>query len=362
MDFIVGLPVSNGHDSIWVVVDRFTKMAQFVPCNDTITAEGLASLFITHIFRLHGLPQDTVSDRGVLFTSKFWQELTKRLHIKTNLSTAFHPQSDGQTERTNSTLEQYLRMYTNYQQDDWCDLLPLAEFSYNNATQSSTQCSPFFANQGSHPRSNFTPVVYQDEDVPAVSTLVRTIDTIQEFLKKELESAQEYQQQYYNQHHQPTPEYQVGYQVFLNTKNHKTQRPCTKLDHKRIGPFKITAKVGSHAYKLVLPSSIHIHPVFHASLLTPAANKSLEDIPGRIIEPPPPVEIKGEEEWVVREVLDSKRRRGKLFYLVAWEGYPNPADNSCPGNLIIIFQTPHVRCVSSTKSPPTSPPLVNRRL
>ncbi|SAM05196.1 hypothetical protein [Absidia glauca] len=328
MDFIVGLPVSNGYDCIWVVVDRFTKMSHFVPCNDTITAEGLASLFITHIFRLHGLPKDIVSDRGALFTSKFWQELTRRLHIKTNLSTAFHPQSDGQTERINSTLEQYLRMYTNYQQDDWCELLPLAEFSYNNAVQSSTQCSPFYANQGNHPRSNFTPVVNQDESVPAVGTLVRNIDSIQEFLKEELKSAQQQQQHYYNQHHRPTPEYQVGSQVYLSTKNHKTKRPCTKLDHKKIGPFKIVARVGSHAYKLDLPASIQIHPVVHASMLTPATNDKLQDIPGRIIEPPPPVEIEGEEEWIVREVLDSRRRRGKLFYLVAWEGYPNPADNS----------------------------------
>ncbi|SAL96256.1 hypothetical protein [Absidia glauca] len=328
MDFIVGLPSSSDYDSIWVVVDRLTKMAHFVPCKDTITSEGLASLFITHIFRLHGLPQDIVSDRGALFTSKFWQELTRRLHIKSNLSTAFHPQSDGQTERTNSILEQYLRMYSNHQQDNWVDLLPLAEFSYNNAVQSSIKCSPFYANQGRHPRANITSVVNQDESVPAVDDLVHDISSIQQHLKEELDLAQQQQQQYYDQHHKPTPEYRVGDQVYLSTKNHKTQRPCTKLDHKRIGPFKIIAKVGSHAYKLELPPSIRIHPVFHVNLLTPATNKALQDVPGRIVEPPPPVEINGEEEWIVREVLDSRRRRGKIQYLVAWEGYSNPADNS----------------------------------
>ncbi|EIE82959.1 hypothetical protein RO3G_07664 [Rhizopus delemar RA 99-880] len=121
-------------------------MAHFIPCKDNITSKDLAFMFIKHIFRLRGLPKDIVSDRGSLFTSNFWKSLLSLLKIKPNMLTASHPQTDGQTERTNSILEQYLRVYFNYQQDDWISLLHLAEFSYNNSIQSSTRHSPFMAN------------------------------------------------------------------------------------------------------------------------------------------------------------------------------------------------------------------------
>lgn len=156
MDFIVGLPPStNGYTCIWVVVDRLTKMAHFIPCKETINSEGLAHLFLDNIFRLHGLPTSIISDRGSIFTSRFWQSLLSLLKIKSCMSTAFHPQTDGQTERINSILEQYLRSYLNYQQDDWVSLLAIAEFSYNNTVQSSIRHSPFEANYGFHPRFTF---------------------------------------------------------------------------------------------------------------------------------------------------------------------------------------------------------------
>jgi transposase InsO family protein len=133
MDFIVKLPKSNGFDSIWVVVDRLTKMAHFVPCRESTNAKELANIFIQNIFRLHGLPKSIVSDRGVLFTSKFWKHLLSKLNINCNMSTSHRPQTDGQTEKTNLILEQYLRMFSNYyQQDNWSELLSVAEFSYNN--------------------------------------------------------------------------------------------------------------------------------------------------------------------------------------------------------------------------------------
>ncbi|KAL5590152.1 uncharacterized protein BROUX77_007040 [Berkeleyomyces rouxiae] len=153
LDFITGLPVSNSFDMILVVVDRLSKMAHFIPCDSSLDAAGFAKLYLSAVYRLHGLPLDIVSDRGSLFTSAFSKALAKLLGIKQNLSTAFHPQTDGQTERVNSILEQYLRGYTNYRQDNWADLLPLAEFSYNDSESSSTMLTPFFANHGFHPRS-----------------------------------------------------------------------------------------------------------------------------------------------------------------------------------------------------------------
>ncbi len=152
MDFIVDLPPSKTFDSIFVVVDRLTKIAHFIPCHKTVTGEETARLFIDNVYRLHGLPNDIISDRGTQFTSKFWQSLFKILGVDIKLSSAYHPQTDGQTERVNQVLEQYLRCTINYHQDNWVDLLPLAEFAYNNTLQGSTQQTPFFANYGHHPR------------------------------------------------------------------------------------------------------------------------------------------------------------------------------------------------------------------
>jgi len=132
MDFITDLPKSEGDDAILIVIDRLTKMAHFLPCTKEMNARQFSELFMREIFRLHGLPKDIITDRGSIFTSDLSKETTKQLGIERRLSTAFHPQTDGQTERTNSTLEQYLRAYVNYQQDNWKELLPMAEFAYNN--------------------------------------------------------------------------------------------------------------------------------------------------------------------------------------------------------------------------------------
>ena len=157
MDFVVGLPWSNGFNAVLVVACRLTKMRHLIPCRDTATAEELAELFIRHVFRLHGLPRTVVSDRGPQFIAKFWQALCKALKIQAKLSTAHHPQTDGQTERLNAIIEQYLRTYVSYLQDDWENWLALAEFSANNHASESTGMSPFFANFGYDPLWQFDP-------------------------------------------------------------------------------------------------------------------------------------------------------------------------------------------------------------
>jgi mannose-6-phosphate isomerase class I len=152
MDFIVDLPKSKSFDSVFVGVDRLTKMAHFVPCNKTITGKETARLFLENVYKYHGLLDDIIFDRGTQFTSKFWQSLFKILQVKTNLSSAYHPQTDRQTERVNQVLEQYLWCFINCHQDNWVDLLPVAEFAYNNTFQESIHQTSFFANYGYHPR------------------------------------------------------------------------------------------------------------------------------------------------------------------------------------------------------------------
>jgi IS30 family transposase len=152
MDFITDLHTVKTKNSILVVVNRLTKMAHFIPCSKSITTEETAQLILDGIVRLHGLPEEIAFDRGPQFASKFWRRLFELLEVDIWLSSAFHLETNGQTERTNQTLEQYLRCTVNYQQDDWLDLLSQAEFAYNNTTHASTGISPFFANYGSHPR------------------------------------------------------------------------------------------------------------------------------------------------------------------------------------------------------------------
>jgi len=181
--------MSNRKDAIWVVIDRLTKMGHFIKCQGTMKSKDLADHFLQQIIRPHGLPSSIVSDRGTLFTSDFWRQVTKALRISRNLSTAFHPQTDRQTERANAILEQYLRAYCNYQQVDWKKLLPIAEFCYNNMQTGTTRITPFFTNYGYHPR--FMPDLgTQNEETPEVSEYVAALRKLHEELRAEIKEVQ----------------------------------------------------------------------------------------------------------------------------------------------------------------------------
>ena len=155
MDFVVGLPGSKGYDAIWVVVDRLTKLRHMVTCKSTWSSEDLADLFWHNVWKHHGLSSTVISDQGPQFASKFWKALCKCLGIERRLSTGYHLQTDGQTERFNTTMEEYLRLYDNHHQDDWVNWLPLCEFAANNAASETTQVSPFFVTFGRDPQMNF---------------------------------------------------------------------------------------------------------------------------------------------------------------------------------------------------------------
>jgi transposase InsO family protein len=272
MDFVTDLPESNGifpgATSIWVLTDRFTKERHLAPCH-SMKKEHLVRMFIHFVVRTHGLPESIVSDRGPQFVSEFWQCLCKRLGIKAKLSTAHHPETDGQSERVNQAMETYLRSYVNYMQDDWAEWIPLAEFAMNNYVSEATRMSPFYVNKGFNPRMSFeqleTNLDPQAEDISGfmkellehchaelVWTQARTTDAANR-----------------NQHRHPAPVYRVGDRVWLNSKNIRTRRPCRKLDDKWIGPFEVKRTIGSTACELNLPTALRIFPVFHVSMLRP---------------------------------------------------------------------------------------------
>jgi len=313
MDFITDLPKSKGYDAILVVIDRLTKMSHFVPYNKDMNARQFAKTFIKEIFRLHGLPRDIITDRGTIFTSELWKETTNLLGIERRLSTAFHPQTDGQTERTNATLEQYLRAYSNYQQDNWSELLATAEFAYNNGYQETIKHTPFFANYGINPEYKAIGHLMQGNITP-----LEEMSQLHDVLREEMTEAQIRQKEYYDQHRKPDPNFKSGDMVWFLTRNVRTTRPCKKLDYKKIGPFRILAKIGSSAYKLDLPDTMRIHNTIHISLLEPYEDNKL---PSQRQEPPPPIIIEGEPEYELEEIVDARLYHGKLQYRAKWTGY-----------------------------------------
>lgn len=323
MDFIVKLPPLKDSsnqaifDSIWVVVDRFTKYGYFIPCNEAMDAELFARLFVKHVFAAHGLPKDVITDRGTIFVSSFIQTLCNITKINHKKSTSFHPQTDGQTERLNQVLEQYLRMYCNYEQDNWVDLLPLAQFPYNNAEQASTNTTPFFANYGYHPRLQCE-IDTSAQESPAAGETIAHLQQLHKQLRTEIVHAQSLQQKYANLARSDPPSIGIGTYVWLLRKHITTKRPSQKLDHRRLGPYKVIRSIKGRAYELELPASMRIFPVFHVSLLEPVTNSTS---PGPREAQPPKVEIDGSDEWEVEEVIASKKSRNQLQYLVHWKGF-----------------------------------------
>jgi transposase InsO family protein len=321
MDFIEQLPDSSGFTAILVVVDRLSKQGIFIPTHDTITAPQLAQLFLVHVFSKHGVPSHVTCDRGSEFISHFFRSLGKALDMNLHFTSGYHPEGDGQTERVNQTLEQYLRVYCNYQQDNWSDLLPLAEFAYNNAPSATTGISPFFANKGYHPNIS----VHPERDLSSVRAreFAVDLDDLHVELRRNISEAQQRTQRYADQRRSPAPDFKVSDHVYVKAEHFRTTRPSKKLSEKNLGPYEIIAKPGTHSFTLRLPESLKsVHPVFHVSQLE-KANPNV--IPNRVQPPPPPIIIDGEPEFEISEILDSKidkrRRACKLLYLVRWDGY-----------------------------------------
>lgn len=317
VDFITQLPPSEKFTAICVFVDRYSKMAIFIPTYNTIDAEGTCDLFLRHVFCHFGFPANIVSDRGVTFTSKFTRALLKIFNVEQNMSTAFHPQTDGQTERVNSILEQYLRCYINYQQSNWSNLLHLAQFAYNSSKHTSTGVTPHFANYGYEPQYSLT-LPRTTKDRSPAEERAQLIKGLHSNLQFEIAIAQENHAKFYNRKVISGPELKIGDKVWLLSRNIKTQRPTGKLDHRRLGPYKILEKIGSRSYKLELPHTMKIHPVFHINLL----EHFIEDaIPGRKPKELPPVIINNHEEYEVEHIVDSRIHKRKLQYLVHWQNY-----------------------------------------
>src|SRR5260370_1353905 len=216
MDFIEQLPTLEGNTAILVIVDHLTKQSLFIPTHDSIDLLELAQLFLTHVFSKHGTPSHVTSNQGSEFVSHFFQSLSKLLQMELHFMSGYHPEGDGQTERLNQVLEQYLRVYTNYQQDDWSSLLPLAEFAYNNAMNETTGVSLFFANNGYHP-SLVLELNLQVSSIGA-QCFISDLDDLHMELKQSIAKAQECYQKYPDEHCSLAPLLKIGDQVYVKAK------------------------------------------------------------------------------------------------------------------------------------------------
>jgi hypothetical protein len=318
LDFIVKLPVSQGYDSILTITDQgCTKAAVFIPCNEDITAEETAALYIKHVFAHFGLPTKIISDRDPRFMSKFIQAACKVTGINHAPSTAYHPRTDGQSERSNQWLETAIRFITDQKQKNWAPYLPIAQFAHNNWPSDTTRKSPFFLLMGFNPRADW---VHATSPIPRVTL---RLEQLKEARIQARDAMIKAQQSWVK--HRDTPKYKEGDQVWLEGKNLWINQPTAKLAPRRHGPFKIIQVMSAVNYRLELPTQWSIHPVFHIDLLTPYRETIMH---GPNFTRPTPELIDGEEEYTVEKILDSRHfgRRRRLQYLVKWEGYLD-ADN-----------------------------------
>jgi len=330
MDFIGELPDSDGNRFILTIIDRLSKEPIFVPLSSTVTMD-VAQAMIVHVFQHHGLPRAITSDRGPQFISLFWKEVCRQLSITRRLSTAYHPETDGASERCNQEVETYLRAFCTYNQENWSQLLPQAKMALSNKTSASTGISPFFFGHGFH--MNAIDELTSDDKLGSTkspATKAREwLDKHRDanaFAQASMALAQETQERHANRGRQTAESLRIGDKVYLRLKNIHTTRPSKKLDWIAL-PYHVKKLIGTHAVKLDTPPGIH--PVFHVSLLRRARNdplpsqKVIDSEPGEI-QPDDADEDHVEGEYLVESIVGHRRRRGAHQVHVKWTGWAQP--------------------------------------
>jgi hypothetical protein len=315
MDFIEGLPRVHGKSVILTVVDRFSKHAHFIALTHPYTALSVAKAFFDAIVRLHGFPNSIVSDRDPVFTGHVWRDLFKLAGVQLRMSTAFHPQTDGQSEIVNKTIAMYLRCITGDRPRAWLDWLPWAEYCYNTSYHSALRTTPFEVVYGRPPPA-LLPYTAGSAATESVDALLRDRDMFLADVRDRLLQAQAYAKKYYDEHHRLL-EFDIHDWVWLRLLHRPAQSLVpgrrSKLSPRFAGPFQVLERIGPVAYRLRLPEGARIHDVFHVGVLkpfrgtpptTPPALPPLHN--GRLLHRP-------------RQALGAQRRRGVWHVLVHWE-------------------------------------------
>nr|CAB3502861.1 unnamed protein product [Digitaria exilis] len=321
MDFIVGLPrTPQGHDSIWVIVDRLTKTAHFIPVNATYTAKKYAEIYLERIVCLHGVPKTIISDRGALFVARFWEQLQMSLGTKLIRSSAYHPQTDGQTERVNQILEDMLRACVIHYGKNWEKCLSLAEFSYNNSYQASLKMAPFEALYGRRCR---TPLCWSQagERYTHGPDLMKEAEEKVRIIRENLKTALTRQKSYFDQRRKPL-QFEVGDHVYLKvspTKGVQRFGLKGKLAPRYIGPYEITQQCGPVAYQVKLPEKLSVvHNVFHVSQLKRCLRVPTEVVEQEELSVEPDLSYDEHPVKILDEKERQTRRKGVKMYKIQW--------------------------------------------
>jgi len=273
------------------------------------------------VWKLHGLPESVVLDRGPQFAAELTKELNKMLGIQTKLSTAFHPQTDGQTERMNQELEQYLWFFIEHRQKDWPEWLAAAEFAINNKAHTVTKVSPFMANYGKEMRMGGD--IRKKRKVESATEFVERMKKVHEEAEAALRKTQEEMKRYADRGRKETEKWKKGDRVLLSTKDLVfKERQSKKLTERYVGPYVIDEVVSSNAVKLRLPSSMRIHLVVNISQIV----RYKEQIKEQKKKGGKPIEVEGVEEWEVEKILNKKKVRGVEIYLIWWKGFTVEGD------------------------------------
>jgi len=335
MDLIIGLLTTKKHNMILTIIDHgCSRVAIFLPISDTIMGAGITQLYMDHIYWWYGLPEKIISNWDPHFTSHFSRELTKKLAIGQNLSTVFHPQTNGLSEWKNQWIEQYLQVVLGGQPEQWDEWLALALAVHNNWMNSTIQMSP-----------NEALIRYQVKLLPdlIIQSHNLTVEEQIELVKERHDQAIQALNHVVNASPLPHTQYKIEDQVWLKGTYLKMQYQSSKLAPKCYGPFRIVKVISPVAYQLRLPPTWKIHDVFHASLLSPYRETTAHR-PN--FSWPPPDLISGEEEYEVESILNHWRhgRLRALQYLIKWKGYPHldnmwePADQVHAPELTQAYQ------------------------
>ena len=321
MDFITDLPKSDTYDSLLVITDHdCTKATLLVPCHKTIDARQTADLLLKHVYAPYGLPQIIISDRGTQFAAQTFQNLCQTLGIKSTMSTAYHPQTDGQAERTNQEIETYFRIYCYNQPHNWAKHIPILQFEINNKYHSVTNKKPSELLLGYTPRA--IPDHFPLSNFPSIQGRLAELLEI----RKEAHHAHDISRQRMGERNAHAyPPFKVGERVWLHANN------LRRVTHGKFsptyeGPFTIAEQISPLAFRLNLPPGWRIHNVFHAMLLSKFTHTNEH---GTAFTQPPPDIIQGTEEFEVESILNHRydKKQKKDLFLIKWKGYSS-SENS----------------------------------
>ena len=333
LDFIGPVSKSDGFDTVLIMTDRLTDYTKFEPTHSSAMAQDIARLVYSSWYRHFGVPKAITSDHDKLFTSKFRKELHKRIKVSLRMSTSFHPETDGSSERSNKTMIEAIRHYINLRQTNWAEHLIHVEAAMNNSVNATTGKSPMEMVFGTPVRLFPSPrdLVKPTQDVPAVSDYIQRIQDNVAMARDRHAEAKTKQTTYANKKRDPEPKYKVGDKAYLETKDlrlHiKQKERSAKFYPRYVGPFEITkTEPKTLNYTLKLPEEYQIHPKIHTRRLKQAHDNDPVLFSGRV--PPEPLSIDTEDsQYIVEAILDHRTVRRKREFLVHWEGYADVEDS-----------------------------------